>query len=98
MSISPAEVEKVAQLARLRLSAEELERMTGEMGEILGYIGLLSELDTGGVEPMAHSLDLANVFREDIVQPGLGREAALANAPHSDGECYLVPAVLADEQ
>ena len=47
---------------------------------------------------MAHSLDVANVFRDDAVQPSLEREAALANAPQSDGECYLVPAVLAEEQ
>jgi aspartyl-tRNA(Asn)/glutamyl-tRNA(Gln) amidotransferase subunit C len=98
MPISRDEVEKVSQLARLRLSAEELDRMTGQMGEILAYIGLLSELDTGSVEPMAHSLEVANVFRDDVVQPSLEREAALANAPHSDGECYLVPAVLAEEQ
>jgi aspartyl-tRNA(Asn)/glutamyl-tRNA(Gln) amidotransferase subunit C len=97
MPISRAEVEKVAELARLSLSAEELDRMTGQLGEILGYIGLLSELDTENVEPMAHSLDLSNVLREDVVQPSLPREAALANAPQSDGECYLVPAVLGEE-
>ncbi len=97
MPISRAEVEKVAELARLSLSEEELDRMTGQLGEILGYIGLLSELDTENVEPMAHSLDLSNVLREDVVQPGLDREAALANAPQSDGECYLVPAVLGEE-
>ena len=71
--------------------------MTGQLGEILGYIGLLSELDTENVEPMAHSLDLLNVLRQDVAQPGLDREAALANAPQSDGECYLVPAVLGEE-
>jgi aspartyl-tRNA(Asn)/glutamyl-tRNA(Gln) amidotransferase subunit C len=95
MPISRAEVEKVAELARLSLSEDELDRMTGQLGEILGYIGLLSELDTENVEPMAHSLDLSNVLREDVVQPSLDREAALANAPQSDGECYLVPAVIA---
>jgi aspartyl-tRNA(Asn)/glutamyl-tRNA(Gln) amidotransferase subunit C len=97
MSLSRAEVEKVAELARLSLSAAELDRMTGQLGEILGYVGLLSELDTENVEPMAHSLDLSNVWREDVVQPSLARAAALANAPQSDGECYLVPAVLGEE-
>lgn len=98
MSISRAEVEKVATLARLRLSDRELDLMTGQLGEILGYVDLLSELDTTNVEPMAHPLDVANVFREDVAQPSLPRDAALANAPRTDGECYLVPAVLAEEQ
>ncbi|MEN6459392.1 MAG: Asp-tRNA(Asn)/Glu-tRNA(Gln) amidotransferase subunit GatC [Thermoguttaceae bacterium] len=98
MPISRAEVEKVARLARLRLSEDELDRLTGQMGEILGYVNLLSEVDTANVEPMAHSLDLANVFRDDAVQPSLPREAALANAPRRDDACYLVPAVLTDEQ
>ena len=93
MSISRAEVEKVSLLARLRLSDEELDRMTRQMGDILGYVDLLSEVDTDAVEPMAHALDVANAFRDDSVHPSLDREAALANAPHQDGECYLVPAV-----
>jgi aspartyl-tRNA(Asn)/glutamyl-tRNA(Gln) amidotransferase subunit C len=94
MPISRTEVEKVALLARLDLSNAELDQMTSQMGEILGYIDLLSELDTEQVEPMAHALDVANVFRHDSARPSLDRDAALANAPHHDGECYLVPAVL----
>ena len=96
MSISRAEVEKVSLLARLRLSDEELDRMTGQMGDILGYIDLLSELDTEAIEPMAHALEIVNAFRDDVVRPSLDREAALANAPRHDGECYLVPAVLGE--
>jgi aspartyl-tRNA(Asn)/glutamyl-tRNA(Gln) amidotransferase subunit C len=96
MSISRAEVEKVAMLARLTFSPEELELMTRQMSDILGYMELLSELDTEAVEPMAHALDVANAFRDDAVQPSLAREAALANAPRHDGQCYLVPAVLGE--
>jgi aspartyl-tRNA(Asn)/glutamyl-tRNA(Gln) amidotransferase subunit C len=96
MSISRAEVEKVSLLARLLLSDEELDRMTSQMGDILGYIDLLSELDTAQVEPMAHALDVANVFRDDVARPSLERKSALANAPHRDQECYLVPAVLGE--
>jgi aspartyl-tRNA(Asn)/glutamyl-tRNA(Gln) amidotransferase subunit C len=96
MSISRAEVEKVSLLARLRLSEQELDQMTRQMGDILGYVGLLAELDTESVEPMAHALDVSNAFRADAVQPSLDRESALANAPHHDGECYLVPAVLGE--
>ena len=96
MPISRAEVEKVSSLARLRLSEKELDRMTSQMGDILGYVGLLSELDTENVEPMAHALDVANVFRDDIALPSLDRAAALANAPRHDGECYMVPAVMGE--
>ncbi len=97
MAISRAEVEKVSLLARLKLSDDELRRMTDELGEILAYIDLLSELDTEAVEPMAHALDLAGVFREDAVLPSLPRESALANAPRHDGQCYLVPAVFGED-
>ena len=96
MPITRAEVEKVSLLARLELSDEELDRMTSQMGEILGYVDLLSELDTTQVEPMAHALDVSNAFRDDLARASLEREAALANAPHRDEECYLVPAVLGE--
>jgi len=96
MSLSRDEVLKVSLLARLELSEAELEKMTAQLVQIVGYVDQLSQLDTEGVEPMAHALDVANVFAEDQVRPSLDRTAALANAPHSDGECYLVPAVLGD--
>jgi aspartyl-tRNA(Asn)/glutamyl-tRNA(Gln) amidotransferase subunit C len=96
MAISRAEVEKVSMLARLKLSEDELGRMTDQLGDILAYIDLLSELDTEAIEPMAHALDVAGVFREDSVRPSLPRESALANAPRHDGECYLVPAVFGE--
>jgi aspartyl-tRNA(Asn)/glutamyl-tRNA(Gln) amidotransferase subunit C len=96
MAITRAEVEKVSLLARLLLSDEELDRMTSQMGAILGYVDLLSEVDTEQVEPMAHAIEVANVFRDDAARPSLDREAALANAPHRDQECYLVPAVLGE--
>ena len=96
MSITRAEVEKIALLGRLLLSDEELDRMTSQMGQILAYVDLLSELDTAQVEPMAHAVDVANAFRDDVAQPSLERESALANAPHRDQECYLVPAVLGE--
>ncbi len=94
MSLSRAEVEKIALLGRLLLSDEELQRMTVQLGDILGYMDLLGEVDTTNVEPMAHALDMANVFRDDVARPSLDRGQALANAPHRDEECYLVPAVL----
>ncbi|MBN2024634.1 MAG: Asp-tRNA(Asn)/Glu-tRNA(Gln) amidotransferase subunit GatC [Pirellulales bacterium] len=96
MSISRDEVEKVALLARLALAPDELTTMTAEMAKILGYMDLLREVDTEHVEPMAHALDVADVFRDDEVRPSLTRDDALANAPARDEECYRVPAVLGD--
>jgi aspartyl-tRNA(Asn)/glutamyl-tRNA(Gln) amidotransferase subunit C len=96
MAISREQVEKVSLLGRLLLTEEELDRMTTQLDAILEYMALLGEVDTGGVEPMAHALEVANVFREDQVRPSLDREQALANAPHRDAECYLVPAVLGE--
>jgi aspartyl-tRNA(Asn)/glutamyl-tRNA(Gln) amidotransferase subunit C len=96
MAISREEVQKIALLGRLLLSEEELDRMTVQLGDILGYMDLLREVDTENVEPMAHALDVANVFRDDFARPSLDRELALANAPHCDAECYLVPAVLGE--
>jgi len=97
MAISREEVEKVSLLGRLLLSEEELDRMTVQLGQILDYMELLSEVDTANVEPMAHALDVSDVFREDRPRPGLPREQALANAPNRDDECYLVPAVLGEQ-
>jgi len=96
MAISREEVEKVSLLGRLTLSQAELEKMTSQLSSILDYMDLLGEVDTEGVEPMAHAQELANVFRPDEVRPSLPREAALANAPNRDDECYRVPAVLGD--
>jgi len=96
MAISREEVEKVSLLARLVLAEEELDRITSQLSQILDYMDLLGEVDTEGVEPMAHALDVANVFRPDEVRPSLARESALANAPSRDDECYRVPPVLGE--
>jgi aspartyl-tRNA(Asn)/glutamyl-tRNA(Gln) amidotransferase subunit C len=96
MSLTRADVEKVALLARLRLSEPELETMTGQLAQIVGYVDQLAEVDTEGVEPMAHAVEMANVFAEDRVDPSLPREAALANAPRHNDRGYLVPAVLGE--
>jgi aspartyl-tRNA(Asn)/glutamyl-tRNA(Gln) amidotransferase subunit C len=94
--LSRADVEKVSLLARLELTPEELDRMTTQMVQIVGYVEQLAELKTDDVQPMAHALEVHNVFEADEVRPSLPREAALANAPHHDKEFYLVPAVLGE--
>jgi len=96
MAISQEEVQKVALLARLLLNPQEVDLMTSQLGQILDYMALLKEVNTEGVEPMAHAVEMANVFREDRVEPSLPRELALANAPKRDEECYRVPAVLGE--
>jgi aspartyl-tRNA(Asn)/glutamyl-tRNA(Gln) amidotransferase subunit C len=87
------EVAKVALLGRLKLTADEMDRMTVQLGRVLEYVDILNEVDTQGVEPMAHAIELRDVFREDVPVPSLPREDALANAPKSDGRCFVVPAV-----
>ena len=96
MAITRADVEKVSLLARLQLSNVELERMTEELAQIVCYVDQLSEVDTEGIEPMAHAVEISNVFASDDVKESLPREAVLANAPHHDNRGYLVPAVLGD--
>ncbi len=96
MSLSREQVEKVSVLARLKLSPAELETMTAQLAQIVGYVELLGELDTENVEPLAHALDIRNVFRDDTVGPSLTRDAALSNAPDHDGQYYHVPAVLGE--
>jgi aspartyl-tRNA(Asn)/glutamyl-tRNA(Gln) amidotransferase subunit C len=91
---SPELVAKVAHLARLKVTDAERERLSRELGDILTYVELLSEVDTEGVEPMAHAIELTNVLRADVPQPSLPREQALANAPSTDGRYFLVPAIL----
>ncbi len=96
MALSVQDVEKVALLARLQLEPEELQRLTGQLARVLQYVDQLAELDTQGVEPLAHAVELTNVFRQDQPQECLGRQQALAGAPRSDGQFYLVPAVLGE--
>jgi aspartyl-tRNA(Asn)/glutamyl-tRNA(Gln) amidotransferase subunit C len=94
--LTRADVEKVALLARLQLSDAELDTITGQLAQIVGYVDLLGEVNTEGVEPMAHAMEVTNVFAEDRVEPSLPREDALANAPCHNDRGYLVPAVLGE--
>lgn len=96
MSLTRADVEKVSLLARLRLTDDELLRLTDELGQIVHFVEQLKELDTSGVAPLAHALDVTNVFADDEARPSLDRDLALANAPKRDDECYRVPAVLGE--
>jgi aspartyl-tRNA(Asn)/glutamyl-tRNA(Gln) amidotransferase subunit C len=94
LPLTRQEADKIAWLARLRLEDAEIETLARQLGQILEYIDILGEVDTEDVEPMAHAVDVANVFRDDAVRESLPRDAALANAPRSDGQCFLVPEIL----
>ncbi len=88
------EVRKVASLARLELSDEELETYGQHLTQILGYVEVLDEVDIKDVTPMPHAVDLQNVFRGDERSPSLDRKAALSNAAKSDGQFFQVPQIL----
>jgi len=94
MAITRADIEKVSLLARLQLTEDEIESLTSELGQIVAYVDQLSEVDTEGVAPMAHAVEVSNVFSSDEVKPSLPREKALANAPSHNERGYLVPPVL----
>jgi aspartyl-tRNA(Asn)/glutamyl-tRNA(Gln) amidotransferase subunit C len=94
MELSRDDVAKVALLARLRLAPEELDLFTGQLNTIVDFVARLQEPDTTGVEPLAHGVEVRNVFRDDVAAPSLPREDALANAPKRNAQCFLVPAVL----
>lgn len=94
MSLSRDEVAKVAYLARLRLSPAELDTFTSQLSQIVDYVAQLQELDTSNVEPLAHGIEVRNVFRDDVRTPSLSREDALTNAPKKNHEAFLVPVVL----
>jgi len=92
--ISRADVEHVAELARLHLTDEELDRLQGQLSRILEAIAVLSDVDTSAVGPTATVLALENVMRDDDPRDGISREAALANAPLREGDHLRVPLVL----
>ena len=94
MSLSAADVRWVAHLARLELSQDEMATVTPQLQSIVAYVDQLRQVNTEGVEPLAHPLAIQNVFRADEFAPSLPVDAALANAPARQGDFYRVPAVL----
>ena len=92
--ISREDVEHVAALARLGLTDDEIDLMQGQLNRILEAVGELQSVDTSSVGPTAQVIALENVMCEDVVRPGIGREAALANAPIREGALLRVPVIL----
>jgi aspartyl-tRNA(Asn)/glutamyl-tRNA(Gln) amidotransferase subunit C len=94
MNMTTADVEYVARLARLELTAGEKELFAGQMDAILGYVEKLKGVDTDGIIPTSHAVPMENSFREDIICPSIGLEKALANAPERAGSFFAVPKVI----
>jgi aspartyl-tRNA(Asn)/glutamyl-tRNA(Gln) amidotransferase subunit C len=94
MAISLKDVEHVAKLARLEFTPEEKETFTHQLNKIVGYIEKLNKLDTAGVRPFTHVLDLSNVMRDDRTIPSLPQAAVLGNAPDRTENFFKVPKVI----
>ena len=94
--LSKDDVIHVAKLSRLRLSDDEIEHFGKQLSDVLGYMSKLNELDVEGVEPMAHALDVTNVWRQDTPEPGMDTDTALGNAPQRADAFFQVPKVLGD--
>jgi aspartyl-tRNA(Asn)/glutamyl-tRNA(Gln) amidotransferase subunit C len=94
MSINIEQTRWVATLARLDLTEAELAVMTQQLSAILEYVDQLELVPTDGIEPLAHPLDIKNVFRPDVAAASLPVAEALANAPDRQGDFFGVPAVL----
>jgi aspartyl-tRNA(Asn)/glutamyl-tRNA(Gln) amidotransferase subunit C len=94
MSVTINDLEKIAQLARLTLKKGEKEKFLDQVNQILQYVEKLNEVDTEGVEPLSHSMDLVNVMREDKEKPSLSQKEALANAPSKNDKFFRVPKVV----
>lgn len=94
MAATDLNVKYVAHLARLSLTLEEEQRFAAQLGQVLGYIEKLRQLDVSAVEPTAHATPLSNVMRADEVRPSLSNEEALRNAPAKANGLFLVPKIV----
>ncbi len=96
MSLTKQDVEKIAHLARLELSAEQLAAFQTQLSAVLDYADMLTELDLDGIEPTAHAIPRKNVMRPDVVEPGLTVEEVLQNAQHTAENQFMIQSVLDD--
>lgn len=91
--ITVQDVEHVAKLARLELTEEEKLKFTNQLGDVLKYVDQMNEVDTTGVEPMAHAIDFVNVMRDDAVKYEIEKEELMSNAPSEEDGFFKVPKI-----
>jgi len=94
MSLTSVQVEYIAELARLELTAEEKVRFAAQLSQILDHAARLQEVDTSAIPPTATVLPLRSVMREDVVRSSLSQEDVLTNAPAVEDGCFRVPVIL----
>jgi aspartyl-tRNA(Asn)/glutamyl-tRNA(Gln) amidotransferase subunit C len=94
MKITKQEVLHVAHLARLNMDESMVDRFSHQLGKILEYVETLNELDTAGVAPTSHAIDMSNAFREDALFASIDRSSAMGNAPEEDAGSFIVPKVI----
>jgi aspartyl-tRNA(Asn)/glutamyl-tRNA(Gln) amidotransferase subunit C len=98
MALTPDDVRRVADLARLELTGDEAERLTHHLNDLLAQFARLQELDTQGVPPTSHAVPVRALLRDDVSRPSLPREAVLANGPQVDHDLggFIVPQVIGE--
>ena len=96
MALSREEVRKVALLARLELTEEELDEQAKHFNDLLSQFEILQQLDVTGIEPTSHAFPVYNVFREDVTRPSLPQSEILANAPEQRDGCFVVPRIVGE--
>jgi aspartyl-tRNA(Asn)/glutamyl-tRNA(Gln) amidotransferase subunit C len=96
--ITPEQVHYIATLARLSLDEGDVARMAADMDRILEYVDSLAELDTSGITPTAHAIELRTPVRDDIAAPGMDPYLAVSNAPERVNSAFSVPKVLDGEE
>ena len=84
----------MADLARLELEDAAVDKYVGQIGTVLEYVEKLKQVDTEGVQPTSHAIELTNAFREDDPRPHLDNDTALANAPEMEDGSFVVPKVV----
>lgn len=97
LALTPADVARLGELARIRLSEEELAHLAPQLDVILTSVARVTEVATPDVPPTSHALPLTNVFREDVVTPSLPVEAVLAAAPAAEDNRFRVPRILGED-
>ncbi|MGM0507638.1 MAG: Asp-tRNA(Asn)/Glu-tRNA(Gln) amidotransferase subunit GatC [Fusobacteriota bacterium] len=94
MALTKEEVLKIAELSRLEISDDEVEKYQTQLNDILSYVEQLNEVDTDDVKPLSHAINLKNVLRKDVVKESININDAMKNAPEHEGGAFIVPKVV----